>query len=966
MFRLFGSPYTSGFHQCLTYLRLKRRYPWKLYCSGYLTTILYATFYKSRTMGVQTPAILYRPWGGADNSHNLLGGEPSHESTSTIATTRSPFPSPSPTPAATRHGLGLTVCHVWDLEEVVERYENREKRVYERWQALYREEMKRKVHVTEPSSSSNVGEGEESREEKGRRGSIANHANTCHQQVVTQKKRSEKEEESVESVFLDSPRPFSSHATTNSLPKTSSSSSSSLSSSDSSSFPRTQIPFDQLFPDLPSSFSPLPPHFSPLRLHPDTHPRLYQLQWAISLYTYWWLGKTSLLYRFVISEGREVIAGLLYYFLMIPAGGRAMTHLVAPFAKKAIGGPLASTGVCEATSPYMMAHFQLLVRHLEAHFALQAEEDAARAEEVALEQVHLNEVENTQRMEAIRRHCQPVSSSQEIRKGGTPPAPGGGSSNSRSLDGNGNEDCSGSIQLQPRFLLGTPHPLLCDVLLGAVFSSVFLMDDPPASSLLGGDDFHPQCPYLVNYIRRVTGWNGDWLPEEGPGQNGFATQKKEEGRLKGKIEGEREPGSDSYSAFASFGAAAAARSSSSFPDVIPESLLGVLELIEEVLPFLLSQVAALRAFMTEGKGLLKLTSYKVDGGLWEGCQARILPALTPMESLMMVDDCLLTVRSRAFDLELALKAGQALCECKQNEQQQQHENQQTRNGKGREELEEENGERPDACLSPSSSIGMTTTATTATTTTAHRVFTNDATEDLLQPPAHENRQQHQQNHEKIEKKVEDGHQPPFSASLLQKDEMNDKLVKQELEKNGRAGVLGEKSEGGDGGAPFFDEKREERVMDAEDADFYRAFTNSIRHRDRVLQRRASASAMVAAATAKARARAAPASVYEPYRDHTHTTTTTAVITSSSSPSLLLPSVQKRLHNVFQRVTGTIRQMHCPNYTIATVPYKRRYVSAIIPEHEACKARERIHQEDKEAEEYALREMWEASHRNGKG
>lgn len=952
MFRLFGSPYTSGFHQCLTYLRLKRRYPYKLYCSGYLTTILYATFYKSRTMGVQTPELLYGPirvcgeeacTSTTNRGHTgpTSSSLPEQHDGKTGETAMPMTCSPSSSLAPVRHGVGHTVCHVWDVEEVVERYEAREQRVWERFQAWYREEMRRKVHVVEPSSSSSDGKGDgdcsEENQAKGSHGgpglSFSNESKDAQNRGEgSQKKGSDEEmEKSLESTFLAIPR--SSAKRSSSLMASPAASLSSSSTSGTSS--RTQIPFHSLFSDLPSGCGS-PPHFYPLRLHYKTHPRLHQLQWALSLYIYWWLGKTSLLYRFVISEGREVIAGLLYYFLMIPTGGKTMTHLVAPFAKKAIGGPLASTGVCEATSPYMMAHFRLLVRYLEAHFAFQAEEDAARAEEEALTEVHWGEVTQTemrQRLQQKMREGPPTNTSPSVhgedgseRVDGRPRGPCGhrSSTSSSSCSSSPNtaaerEAEAGPIRLQSRFLLGTPHPLLCDVLLGAVFSSVFLMDDPPASFLLCGEDPSQHCPYLVNYVQRVTGWKGEWLPEEREGGEDITAATGTAGGVG--------PGATSFS-------------SSAFPDVIPERLLGVLELIEEVLPFLLSQVASLRAFMSDGQGWMKLSPYTVDDGLWEGCQGRILPALTPLESLMMVDDCLLTVRSRAFDLELALKAGEALQACPHAS---------TASPSSSSPLEQKRApppvlhashaeEAPESSSSSSFSApgSCPPAAAASTATTAHRVFTNDATEELLQTSA-------RTTHEDPSRCP-----PPPSRSTSLTAWTSDGQPSQGLQENGTPTGKEVQLQQDHHPSVSDDTTREPGVMDPEDADFYRAFTNSIRHRDRVLQRKAAATAMVEAA-AKARGTSLP------HRRTTPMTALTPAATSAVSSSFSLPSIEERLQHVFQRVTSTIRQMHCPNYTIATVPYKRRYVSVIIPEHEACRARERRNQEDREAEEWAVRE-----------
>lgn len=952
MFRLFGSPYTSGFHQCLTYLRLKQRYPYKLYCSSYLSTILYATFYKSRTMGVQTPALLNGIRREKENSSpsTHTSSPLSHEKNSTETMGIS---SPPPTTFSIPLGAGHTVCHVWDLEELVEGYEEREQRVYQRLQEMYTEAIRRKVHVQDIHTSasevvSKRPHGEEVHRSSthpqttvGRSGDDGGGGGGGRAATPPHSQGREDDADDPRTLFLSSPKAPPGVAPT---PPSSSSSSSSS---------RIQIPFHTLFPDIPSpSDVPPPPSSQRLRLNRHTHPRLYQLQWAMSLYTYWWLGKTSLLYRFVLSESHEVIAGLLYYFLMMPAGGRAMTHMVAPFAKKAIGGPLASTGVCEATSPYMVAHFQLLVRYLEAHFAFQAEEDAAAAEALAMQEVHWEEVQQVEWTAQRRGHV--VNGRRRMEEvnpeNPPPPPPPIGFGKARGMERNIADD----IRLRPRFLLGTPHPLLCDVLLGAVFASVFLMDDAPASFLRGAgageDHVDPSrsYPYLVDYVQRVTGWRGDWLPEEnGPTSSAAPSTPSSS--------------SSSHDAW------------TSFPDRIPERLLGVLELIEEVLPFLLSQVASLQAFMADAKeGWLQLTPYTVDGGLWEGCKGRILPALSPLESLMMVDDCLLTVRSRAFDLELALRAGQALWEHQQEK-----------------EGEEEDGDHhheenidtkacPTIAHSPSSTPSSSSSSsvsdadssngdrplpfhpTKPVSSTAHRVFTLDATDDLLRP-WNPDRQEPILSHPFASSSTEEGNHAMEMEKTIgrHKAELESTTKAIAVEKKNMAAAVGEACPSSKGKAP---EEEDDGVVQLEEADFYRAFTNSIRHRERVLKRKAAVEAAVQAAEERARG-----SSFVPHPSHHHhagnTMSTSTHQSSAAHSSLSLvsdrerhPSIDDRLRRVLHRVTGMIRQMHCPNYRIATVPYKRRYVSVILPEHEACRARERRKQEDQYAEEQAMQEI----------
>lgn len=329
----------------------------------------------------------------------------------------------------------------------------------------------------------------------------------------------------------------------------------------------------------------------PFNIEPHTHPHLHAASWALLVYSYWWLGKTSLLYRYVLSDSLDLLSGVLYYFFIIPAvGNRALARLAAPFAKKAISGQLAGTGVCEEAAPYMTEHFRRLCEALEAHF---------------------------------------IALTEQQRR---PPHEG--------------EEAATEVDGEPQspaavYLLGTPHPTLADVALASTFSSIFLIDDPPASWLL------PSCPTLVDYVAHVTGWQ-----DSSVGSGGV---------LPPPLSADGVPPAE-------WGAP--------YQDVLPPTLLPVLELVEEVMPFLVSQVASLRALMS-GPDFLKLQKLKgVRGESWgEECSsstgsdgtpfqsaAYVLPPLTPVESLMMIDDVILTVKARAFDLELALLAGKAVVE----------------------------------------------------------------------------------------------------------------------------------------------------------------------------------------------------------------------------------------------------------------------------------------------------------------
>lgn len=170
------------------------------------------------------------------------------------------------------------------------------------------------------------------------------------------------------------------------------------------------------------------------------------------------------------------------------------------------------------------------------------------------------------------------------------------------------------------FLLGTPHPTLADVTLGAAFSSFFLMDNPPAAML--ADKF----PSLTEYVERVTGWRGaTYVDAAAPAGEGS----------------ERAPAN---------GAAA----TGDFPDTVPESLAPCFELVAEVFPFLMSQCASFNAFMA-GDGIRTLRREPLQRE-WKGCEGYLLPQLTSIRSLMIVDDNVSTVRSRAQDLEVVFLA----------------------------------------------------------------------------------------------------------------------------------------------------------------------------------------------------------------------------------------------------------------------------------------------------------------------
>ncbi|RNF27105.1 uncharacterized protein Tco025E_00659 [Trypanosoma conorhini] len=165
------------------------------------------------------------------------------------------------------------------------------------------------------------------------------------------------------------------------------------------------------------------------------------------------------------------------------------------------------------------------------------------------------------------------------------------------------------------FILGTPHPTLADVSMGAAFSANFLMDDPPASLVV------QKFPHLNRYLERVTGWRGGvFVGEE-------------------HTEDPRERVSQVPGTYA---------------DVVPESLTALFQLIEEVMPFMLSQCAAFHAFMA-GDGVRHLRREPLEEP-WQGCSGYLVPQMTEIKSLMIIDSGVYTVRARAQDLEVALLA----------------------------------------------------------------------------------------------------------------------------------------------------------------------------------------------------------------------------------------------------------------------------------------------------------------------
>lgn len=181
----------------------------------------------------------------------------------------------------------------------------------------------------------------------------------------------------------------------------------------------------------------------------------------------------------------------------------------------------------------------------------------------------------------------------------------------------------GDGSLQVSFLLGTPHPTLADVAFGSVFSANFLMDDPPASVIA------QKYPHLNCYLEAVTGWKGGvFVGDDGVAGAGGVVAR-------GMKEGDTDE-------------------CSTYLDVVPDSLFPVLKLVEEVLPFMLSQCEAFHAYMV-GDGVRGLKKERLEGP-WEGCSGYLLSQITGIKSLMIIDNGVYTVAARAQDLEVALLA----------------------------------------------------------------------------------------------------------------------------------------------------------------------------------------------------------------------------------------------------------------------------------------------------------------------
>lgn len=314
-------------------------------------------------------------------------------------------------------------------------------------------------------------------------------------------------------------------------------------------------------------------HGRKVLLERTTHPQLHMLSWMFMVYGNWWLTLTGMMYRWLHGDGEGIVSGYMNYFLMMNSVG-----VVGPLRnrfRKLMCGLLEVHGVSEATRPFMVEHFEALCTALDDHFGVLMSQQQPPAQSVA---------------------------------------------NPRDRA----ETSNPSSPQFPVYLLGTPHPTLADVAIGAAFSSYFLMDLGTAEMI---DSKHP---HLKQYLNGVAGFQqlhqGEYHPE---------------------------PPSDVLEA----------HEASDFPDAVPESLKSVLMQLEAVFPFLVDQCEAFRVFMSGDRALDDLKRMTLDedaeGGL-HGLDAYVLPQRTPISTVMLVDRHLLTVFCRAQDLEIATTAAREI------------------------------------------------------------------------------------------------------------------------------------------------------------------------------------------------------------------------------------------------------------------------------------------------------------------
>ncbi|EPY29976.1 hypothetical protein AGDE_09675 [Angomonas deanei] len=348
-----------------------------------------------------------------------------------------------------------------------------------------------------------------------------------------------------------------------------------------------------------------------------------------------------------------------------------------------------------------------------------------------------------------------------------------------------------------RFILGTPHPTLADVTLCAAFSGFFVMSDPPSTRIT------ERHPHLLQYVERITGWQGDqFVNDTAPG-------------------------------------GPAEESEASYPDEVPESLSDLLALIAEVSLFLMSQCASFTAYMSSD-AIRTLKKDRLREGEWSGCEAYLFPQITKILSLMIIDQNVYTVVSRAQDLEIALLGAREVVD-------------DTLDSMGRLHDDEESVD-----------------------TSRYSVFTAKGEEEKTESAS-----------EVVE--VED-------------EEVEERLAPPPQERRLVDSSLWGRAQGSTTG--------EEPVLQADDADFYRAYTKD------GLRGYSTVSLGQSLATRQRH--------------------DTAVANGGRGELVAKPPVKKYLN----LLTGFFHQMHCPQYTLSTVQHGRLLYVAVLPEFEVAKVRKK--------------------------
>ena len=186
-----------------------------------------------------------------------------------------------------------------------------------------------------------------------------------------------------------------------------------------------------------------------------------------------------------------------------------------------------------------------------------------------------------------------------------------------------------------RYVLLTSRPSLADVGLGTAFSSYFLMDDGPMELLT------ESYPLTLQYAQRCA-----CLSE--------SSINKNKGQIDGDARGDDPSGDPAAVDFLGD------------RDVIPLTLVPVIDLMQEVLPWTVAQVEAFRRHMAriddqekelarDGKNGVFVT---LKSGPYAGSKAYPLRTQTsPFQYWMLVDQELMSCFVRAPELEVAVRAG---------------------------------------------------------------------------------------------------------------------------------------------------------------------------------------------------------------------------------------------------------------------------------------------------------------------